>query len=130
MCLGHHGRVPPPLGPGSIAEGSVAAADADGVDLARGAEGLVAGGGDQTRCRGGTGLAVHDPCGTETGVTLHSRIRAQTQLQTPDYMPKALLVLRADTSGPEPCAAGAPRSLCSGFPHSSILVGTKKILQT
>lgn len=85
MCPGHRSRVAPLLGAGSIAERGVAAADADGVDLARGAEGLVAGGGDQARGRGGAGLAVHDPCDTQQGLlrlrgTPHSGIPALRQL--------------------------------------------------
>lgn len=103
MCPRHHGRAPPLLGAGSIAEWSVAAADADGVHLARGAEGLVAGGGDQTRGRGGTGLAVHDSCDTQKRVTPFegSNIQQDSCSNTaanPVYIPKALLVLRADTS--------------------------------
>lgn len=132
MCPWHHGRAPPLLGPGSIAEWSVAAADADGVDLARGAEGLVAGGGDQTRGRGGTGLAVHDSCDTQQGLlllrgALYSRIRAQTQLQTQFTSPKHRWCLGQTPQQEQPCAAGAPRWLCLGFPCSSTLVGTKNI---
>lgn len=94
MCPGHRSRTAPLLGAGSIAEGSVAAADADGVDLARGAEGLVAGGGDQARGRGGAGLAVHDPCDTQQGLlrlrgTPHSRIPAQKQLQSQLSVPQS-----------------------------------------
>lgn len=93
MCPRHHGRIPPLLGPGSIAERGVAAADADRVHLARRAEGLVASGGDQARCRGGAGLAVHDSCDTEQGLlrlmgALYSRIRARKPLQTQFASPK------------------------------------------
>lgn len=70
MCPRHHGRAAPLLGPGSIAERGVAAADADRVHLAGGAEGLVASRGDQTRGRGGAGLAVHDSCDTEQGLSV------------------------------------------------------------
>ena len=58
---GGGGRGPLP-GPGAVAQRRVAAADAHRVDLA-GAELLVAGGGDETRARRGTRLAVVDPCG-------------------------------------------------------------------
>lgn len=65
VCPRCHARVAPLLGPGPVAERSVAAADTNRVHLPWRAEGLVPGGGYQTRCRRRAGFAIHDSCDTE-----------------------------------------------------------------